>query len=66
MLLPFLLALLSPISALRRPRDAITSNYTTPTTRKVSSGGCQWFGTAPICYETCPPGYDYIREHSGR
>lgn len=31
-----------------------------------SKGGCEWFGTAPLCNYPCPPEFDYIRPHNGR
>uniref|UniRef100_A0A0K0EWY1 Uncharacterized protein n=1 Tax=Strongyloides venezuelensis TaxID=75913 RepID=A0A0K0EWY1_STRVS len=32
----------------------------------TSTGGCKWFGTAPLCNYRCPIEYDFIREHNGR
>lgn len=31
-----------------------------------STGGCSWFGTAPLCNMICPSEYDFIRKHNGR
>ncbi|CAD5226730.1 unnamed protein product [Bursaphelenchus xylophilus] len=39
----------------------ITSYHSNP-----SSGGCEWFGTAPLCNHACPSDYDYVRGHNGR
>ncbi|CAD6192850.1 unnamed protein product [Caenorhabditis auriculariae] len=33
---------------------------------QAKTGGCRWFGDAPLCLETCPSDYDLIRQHSGR
>ncbi|CAB3409202.1 unnamed protein product [Caenorhabditis bovis] len=33
---------------------------------RLSEGGCEWFGTAPLCNFPCPSDYDYIRSHNGR
>ncbi|CAJ0930985.1 unnamed protein product, partial [Mesorhabditis belari] len=41
-------------------QDLVNAQYS------VSSGGCAWFGTAPMCNYPCPSDYDYIRAHTGR
>ncbi|KAF1757776.1 hypothetical protein GCK72_014232 [Caenorhabditis remanei] len=33
---------------------------------RLSEGGCEWFGTAPLCNFPCPSDYDYIRANNGR
>lgn len=33
---------------------------------QLSNGGCDWFGTAPMCNFPCPADYDFIRAHNGR
>ncbi|CAI4228426.1 unnamed protein product [Auanema sp. JU1783] len=37
-----------------------------PHSRLPSLGGCRWFGLAPLCIDSCPAGFDFIRSHTGR
>uniref|UniRef100_A0AC35TX23 PA2c domain-containing protein n=1 Tax=Rhabditophanes sp. KR3021 TaxID=114890 RepID=A0AC35TX23_9BILA len=39
------------------------ATYDRPTS---STGGCKWYGTAPLCDYRCPSDFDFIREHNGR
>ncbi|CAI5447424.1 unnamed protein product [Caenorhabditis angaria] len=45
---------------------AKTVNDLTNFNPRISEGGCEWFGTAPLCNFPCPADYDFIRMHNGR
>jgi hypothetical protein len=46
--------------------EAVLGIKSPPYQPPKSSGGCEWLGTSPFCYDSCPSDYDLIREHSGR
>lgn len=56
------LALLAGIIGMTSEAVHSLKSYTPP----KSNGGCEWLGTSPFCYDSCPSDYDMIREHSGR